>query len=136
MTRPNCTACTAATVETMRALYDQISSQQTTIMLHGYDVRALAGLLEVLSDEGYSNALAAKDEDMTRWWAQAQYIANQLDKASAGIVAAGNAIEEIGHSLYHAVADDRQPGASIHSKVRGTQQPESAARAMISGGDQ
>ena len=68
MTRPNCTACTAATADTLQSLHHQISGQQTTVMLRGFDVQALAGLLEMLAEKGYSNALAANDEDGVAIW--------------------------------------------------------------------
>lgn len=95
MSLPNCTACTAATVETLRALHDKLDPQYNAVILRGYDARALAGLLEVLAENGYENARIANDECQQKWWSLARYIAEQLEAAVDTIVEAGEATEEI-----------------------------------------
>jgi hypothetical protein len=48
----------AIDVAAVRAAYDEIGEQQTTLMLHGYDVQALAGLLEVLAEHRRAGAFS------------------------------------------------------------------------------
>ena len=52
-----------------------------------------AALLETLSDTGYSNASAAKDEWQMKWWEQAEYLGGILERLSVELLANAEAIE-------------------------------------------
>lgn len=56
-----------------------IDERQNSIALLSLRAKRLAGLLETLSDTGYSNACAADDEWQMKWWGQAGYIADAVE---------------------------------------------------------
>jgi len=55
------------------------------IQLAAYEAKSIAGLLEMLSEAGYSNAHAADDYWGKIWWSQATYLSTALERLAKGL---------------------------------------------------
>jgi len=65
-------------------LKGNIDSHLNEIMMHAFDAKEIAGLLEGLSDSGYSEAHSKGDVDWwhKKWWGQASYVARTLERTA------------------------------------------------------
>jgi hypothetical protein len=64
---------------------DRLSHHANSIDCAKVDTKMIAGILEVLAENGFSNALAAKDENQEYWWQQVTYLAEKLQEVATSI---------------------------------------------------
>ena len=95
------TPATSGPLAALTATLDGIGTRMNDVLMAACDVENLAGLLETLSDTGYSNASAINDEWNMKWWARAEYIHRTLERVAADLEANGQAIEKALADLKH-----------------------------------
>ena len=80
-------------------LADNIANRASDTALIGLNAQNLAGLLDGLSEAGFAEASAKKDEWQMEWWRQADYLADMLRREAHDLKSESQAIEELARQI-------------------------------------
>jgi hypothetical protein len=92
-TGPRTTAVQGATAPDFVQLVRDAEDKMKSLQLAAIKVKNLGGLLDTLSDEGYSEACAADDWWQKRWWEQAGYIGDSVEGLGKELQETGERVE-------------------------------------------
>jgi hypothetical protein len=80
-------------------LAENIGNRANSGLIIGLNARNIAGLLEGLSESGFQEASARKDEWQKAWWEQAGYLADVIRREAYDLQGELQAIEQLAEQI-------------------------------------